>query len=180
MIARAVSNKCAAYAPLLPSSTIRKVKANLAANANISDIWVVGTQLQALTEYDIPQVSVFDCEFYNNLLLAPPNGMHETNDIVDDYLALLNPTDVEFAVVQGGAAADPASLGVSWLNDAYSTSRQDKKTKLLSYAQREVDYLLKTVPRHDGKAISHRPPSEGAQLWDDFVYMVPPVRDDPQ
>lgn len=73
----------------------------------------------------------------------------------------------QFAVVAGGAAGDPASLGVAWILAGLSQSALN-----VSYAamvKEEMGFLTGTVLRtHDG-AISTRPLSEPVQLWADFV-----------
>lgn len=43
----------------------------------------------------------------------------------------------------------------------------------LSAAERQIDHLLTDVPRWSNGAISHR--EDYAELWADFVYMVPPA-----
>lgn len=43
----------------------------------------------------------------------------------------------------------------------------------LSAAERQIEHLLTTVPRWSNGAISHR--EDYAELWADFVYMVPPA-----
>lgn len=66
-----------------------------------------------------------------------------------------------------GAAADPASLGVSAILIGQT------QPEYLSAAGRQVDHLLNSVPRWSNGAISHREANE--ELWADFIYMVPPT-----
>ena len=126
--------------------------------------------MEALTEYDYPSLSVFDERYFTNVQSGRPVPT-AVNNLVDTYLGLLKPNDTEFAVIAGGASADPVSLGQGWINAALTTDDQDKKEKLLTYADRQVAYILQDIPRL-GKAISHRPINEPAQLWDDFSYMA--------
>lgn len=65
------------------------------------------------------------------------------------------------AVVSGGAAADPASLGVAWMLAA----RTEKKASYDQVVEDELDFLLNTVYKTDDGAISMRPTSEPVQLW---------------
>jgi hypothetical protein len=68
------------------------------------------------------------------------------------------------AVVAGGAAADPASLGVAWMLAA-ATSMGELKDKYEEVVQQELEYLLNAVPKTMEGAMSMRPASEAPQLW---------------
>ncbi|CCO33654.1 hypothetical protein BN14_07739 [Rhizoctonia solani AG-1 IB] len=68
-----------------------------------------------------------------------------------------------------GSAADPASNGVGVLIANWTGASG------ANYAQAAADqltYLLTVTPRAPNGAISHR--ADEAQLWSDFIYMVPP------
>ena len=130
--------------------------------------WVAGTRTQALLELSYPKRSVFYSKVFSVSFPVPSN----TNAIVASWEAKLAADAVQFAVVDGGAAGDPASLGVAWI--LAEASAGSKKGAYKNYVTREVTYLTKTVPKTSAGAISHRPPGETAQLWADNVYMVPP------
>ena len=86
------------------------------------------------------------------------------------WLSQAAPNDTQFVTIPGGGAADPASLGVAFINAAL-TNHTDKAA-YQTYISRELVYLLQDLPRLANGAISQR--SEVAQAWSDFVYMVPP------
>ncbi|KAF7313469.1 hypothetical protein HMN09_00502800 [Mycena chlorophos] len=65
-----------------------------------------------------------------------------------------------------GALADPASLGVS----AVLLGKLD--ARYAAAVDDELDYILHHAPRFENGAISHR--IAVAELWADFIYMVPP------
>lgn len=95
------------------------------------------------------------------------------NAVIKTWYAKLPSDATQFALVDGGAAGDPASLGVSWIM-AESAQTSSVAKKYATIASREIDYQLETVGRSSAGAISTRPPSETVQLWSDWVYMVPP------
>lgn len=69
------------------------------------------------------------------------------------------------AVWQGGAAADPASLGVGWIIAAETTGRAD----WWKVCDQQVNYLTRVVKRTSSGALSMRQNNEDVQLWADFV-----------
>lgn len=73
----------------------------------------------------------------------------------------------ELAVVEGGAAGDPASLGVAWILASLSTPGISALYDTI--INEEIAFLTETVPRTVDGAISTRPPGEPVQLWADFV-----------
>ncbi|GAA5963320.1 hypothetical protein JCM21900_006556 [Sporobolomyces salmonicolor] len=153
----------------LASSTIQLVKQRLAESAN--DTWVAGTQTEALLELDYKPLSVFASSFY-----PVPSTPHpsEVDSIISAWAASRPSTTNQLALVQGGAAGDPASLGVGWIVASQTASDRRQADQYYAEVGEEVDYLVNDVPRTSDGAISHRPASEPVQLWSDFVYMVPP------
>ncbi|GAA5981784.1 hypothetical protein JCM11641_007423 [Rhodosporidiobolus odoratus] len=157
----------------LSNSTIQLVKARLADSA--TDTWVGGTQMQALLEHDYPTLSVFSDASY------PPtfeNDPTEVISIVSSWASKRSSDAKQLAYVSGGAAADPAALGVGWLVAAAARGAagdESTEEKWISQVKEEVEYIINDVPKTSDGAISHRPASEPAQLWADFMYMVPPV-----
>ncbi|GAA5873096.1 hypothetical protein JCM1840_005568 [Sporobolomyces johnsonii] len=153
----------------LASSTIQLVKQRLAESAN--DTWVAGTQTEALLELDYKPLSVYASSFY-----PVPSTPHpsEVDSIISTWAAARPSTTNQLAYVEGGAAGDPASLGVGWIVASKTASGRRQGGQYYAEVVEEVDYLLNDVPRTSDGAISHRPASEPVQLWSDFVYMVPP------
>ncbi|CEQ40803.1 SPOSA6832_02447, partial [Sporobolomyces salmonicolor] len=148
----------------LASSTIQLVKQRLAESGN--DTWVAGTQTEALLELDYKPLSVFASSFY-----PVPSTPHpsEVDSIISAWAASRPSTTNQLALVQGGAAGDPASLGVGWIVASKTASDRRQADQYYAEVGEEVDYLLNDVPRTSDGAISHRPASEPVQLWSDFV-----------
>lgn len=118
--------------------------------------WVAGTETQALLELDYPELSVFSPTYLNSTLV--PSA---TNAIIDEWYAK-RPSDAQqMAVVSGGAAGDPASLGAAWILAAKSES----KSSYDQVVKQQLNYLLNTVARTSDGAISMRPTDEPVQLW---------------
>ncbi|KAL6301871.1 hypothetical protein BKA93DRAFT_737895, partial [Sparassis latifolia] len=135
--------------------------------------WELGTECEALTEYYAPSYSIFSA---SSLPPAspPPSALSPVFSIANSVVASrgTTPGPQPLVYVQGGAAGDPASLGVAVLL-ANLTGRGALDG--LDYAGAALDqlaYLLGSVPRTPDGAISHR--VEQVQLWSDSVYMVPP------
>lgn len=124
--------------------------------------------MEALLELDYPWMSVFYSARYPPSLSSTPDNMIS---IVQSWASKISPSSSELAHVQGGAAGDPAALGVGWLVAAAFADNATNAT-YFQEAQNEVDFLLNVVPRTSDGAISHRPPDEPASLWSDFVSMV--------
>ncbi|ORY47088.1 Six-hairpin glycosidase-like protein [Leucosporidium creatinivorum] len=147
----------------LSDATLALIKSNLASNDG--DTWVSGTETQALLELDYPELSVFSPSFLKSTLV--PSA---TNAIIDKWYAK-RPSDAQqMAIVSGGAAGDPASLGVAWILAA----KTESKSAYDQVIKEELNYLLNTVARTSDGAISMRPTDEPVQLWADYMYMVPP------
>ena len=166
----------------------RSIRLRSTLTLTIHRSWEIGTEAEALIESDASAYSVF-----YDASLPPPTGQ-STNDSYN-YTALRpvlqiaynaaanrsNSTDAQpIWYVEGGAAGDPASMGVAilianWtgapqpeLNVALnaSTPKGVKMGRGVSYdraAREQVEYLLNDVPRTDDGAISHR--IEQVQLW---------------
>ncbi|KAK7060209.1 hypothetical protein VNI00_000974 [Paramarasmius palmivorus] len=151
------------------NATITNVRRNLLQVANAS--WERGTAAQGLLELDWPALTVF-----HNNSIPPPSKLNATSQptevlkIVNETLAFKKSDSL--ALVDGdGSAADPASLGVSFLL-ANWTRTNLSYTAYSDAAGKQLDYLLNHVSRSDSGAISHR--ADETQLWADFMYMVPP------
>ncbi|GAA6007975.1 uncharacterized protein JCM10292_000463 [Rhodotorula paludigena] len=172
LIAAAAAFACAA--PLasdstpLPNSTIALVKQRLSETG--TDTWTSGTHMEALLELDYPELSVFSSAMYPPTSTAPPRAVQS---IVASWAAKRPSWTNELAYDNGGAAADPAALGVGWLVAAAFADDATKATYLDQVAK-EARYILKSVPRLPDGAISHRPSGEAVSLWADFISMVPP------
>jgi hypothetical protein len=127
--------------------------------------WVSGTRTEALLELDYPELSVYS---KNGIPLpkhrfSPPTA---TNNIIAQWYAIRPANETQqMAVVAGGAAADPASLGVAWILAASSL----KNKAYWTIVDQEANYLLSVVKRTNDSAISMRPNDEPVQLWNDFV-----------
>ncbi|KZT63338.1 Six-hairpin glycosidase [Daedalea quercina L-15889] len=179
----------------LSDAQINAVKDNLWLAAQ--QTWELGTESEALVESDASAYAVFF-----NASIPPPLGNSSSNPY--NYTALQPVLQIAHNVaanrsnstgpqpvmyVQGGAAGDPASLGVAillanWtgapepqLNNPLNASnpRGVNLGRGVTYARaasEQLEYLLTVVPRTDDGAISHR--IEQVQLWADSVYMVPP------
>ena len=120
--------------------------------------WVAGTETQAILEMDYPGLSVFTPGY-----LANTTAPLATNSIIDAWASKRPAGAKQMAVVQGGAAADPASLGIAW-----SLAASTVPTKTAGYEDivaEQIDYLLNTVPRLSDGTISMRGPDEPVQLW---------------
>ncbi|PPQ86599.1 hypothetical protein CVT24_009649, partial [Panaeolus cyanescens] len=71
-----------------------------------------------------------------------------------------------------GSAADPASIGVCVVLANWTGRGETDGLDYAGAAKDQLDFLLERVPRTADGAISHR--VSEVQLWNDFVYMVPP------
>lgn len=174
----------------LTSSQLDAVKADLWAGAQ--QTWELGTEAEALLESDAPAFAV-----YANASLPPPqsalNATAATGalapvfQIAANVIAARN-TSVgpqPFLNVTGGAAGDPASIGVAVLlanwsgaplpPSSFNGSGGGQSGAAPSYARaaaEQLEFTLTVVPRTSDGAISHR--IEQVQLWADSVSMVPP------
>ncbi|TNY22328.1 Six-hairpin glycosidase [Rhodotorula diobovata] len=155
----------------LPDDAVALIKQRLIESA--TDTWTSGTYVEALLELDYPELSVFSS---SSGTYPPPSSAsppYEVESIVASWASKRPSWTKELAYENGGAAADPAALGVGWLVAA-AFADDDTKAVYLAQARQEVNYLLNSVPRTGDGAISHRPPGESPSLWADYVSMVPP------
>ncbi|TCD67698.1 hypothetical protein EIP91_012064 [Steccherinum ochraceum] len=152
-------------------ATIAKVKANM---MNISThSWELGAEAQALTELEVPSLSVFS----NNRLPPPQSPSLSVRKTASDVFNIATtivramPPNSTTLIDGDGAAGDPASLGVAVALTGWTlTDRSDQSFSNAASAQ--LNHLLTAVPRNSNGAISHR--EDQVQLWADFVYMAPP------
>ena len=117
-----------------------------------------------MTEIDFNSVSVFSS---NYLSPTPPSAAALEPVLSIARNAIVTRSNKQ--LVADGSAADPASLGVAvllgnWTNAPGANWKQA--------ANDQLGLLLYDTPRSNEGAISHR--TEYAQLWSDYVYMVPP------
>ncbi|KAH7337506.1 Six-hairpin glycosidase-like protein [Rhizoctonia solani] len=147
----------------LNASMVSQVKQRLADASKLS--WELGTRIQTLLELDTPSFSVFSEDF------PPPR---ESPDSLNDVIGIArnivqSKTSGELPLMEDGSAADPASNGVGVLIANWTGASGG------NYGQAAADqltFLLSFTPRAPNGAISHR--ADEAQLWSDFIYMVPP------
>ncbi|KAF7325661.1 hypothetical protein MKEN_00416000 [Mycena kentingensis (nom. inval.)] len=122
--------------------------------------WEYGTCAESLLELHNPTYSVFGPSPFP----VPALDVSSTPSLA--YAQKYIPFGINGISTGGGAAADPAALGVAALmigrTNATYTDACEKGT----------DYLVSGVPRWANGAISHR--ADVAELWADFTYMAPP------
>lgn len=89
---------------------------------------------------------------------------------VPDFRVINSKPAGSHALIEDGAAGDPASMGTAVLL-ASKVTPDDQR--FIQGAQEQVDHLINEVPRYSvNNAISQR--EDEVQLWGDFVYMAPP------
>ncbi|OCL14996.1 hypothetical protein AOQ84DRAFT_420366 [Glonium stellatum] len=125
--------------------------------------WEYGTAAQALLELYNPSLSVFSAAPF------PADKVPSVAISSTDSLVYVKPhirVDGETLILDDWGVSDPAALGVSAILIGQT------ELQYLHAARRQVEYLLKSAPRLQNGAISHR---RGiVELWADFGYMVPP------
>ena len=125
--------------------------------------WELGTVAEASLEFFDPGVSVFGSSPF-------PDGKIPTLNVSNirglRFAKRHIWTDRRELQEGSGAAGDPPSLGIASILIGQSELEYQEA------AQRQLDFLLHSVPRWASGAISHR--LKYAELWADFVYMVPP------
>lgn len=142
----------------LDNATMSRVRQNLADHS--ADSWVSGTRAQAILELDHPTLSVFSNNYFGRISAgATPAAI---TDIAKFWLDQLPPDAQQF--VLAGAAGDTASVGVAFLSAVYDQTHQQQQA-YQTFSDREVNWLLTTIPRMSNGALSHRPPTEQAQVW---------------
>ena len=147
-----------ALAKGLDNATLARIKQNLADHS--SDSWVSGTRSEAILELDHPTLSVFSNNYFGRIAAGATPA--QVTDIAKYWLDQL-PADARQFVLEG-AAGDTASVGVAFLNAMHDPSHA-QQGEYETFADREVDWLLTTIPRMQNGALSHRPPNEQAQVW---------------
>ncbi|KAH8814593.1 Six-hairpin glycosidase-like protein [Flagelloscypha sp. PMI_526] len=185
------------WQPEITEDLEAQVKQRLIDSAYFS--WELGVMTQVLIEYDVPTLSVFTPgsippnlttlpiitdavsnqndtlsnkhAIYNTTLLTPIFTHTQTivSSLTQSYNGTIPTNIAQPLVMNDGAAADPASLGIAVLLFNYTGWGG---TNWANAAQNQLNYLLYDTPRTGEGAISHR--SEEVQLWSDFIYMVPP------
>ncbi|CAE6493571.1 unnamed protein product [Rhizoctonia solani] len=147
----------------LNGTMVSQVKQRLADAAKLS--WELGTRTQTLLELDTPSFSVFSEDFP-----PPRDAPNSLNDVVGIARSIVGTKENgELPLMEDGSAADPASNGVgvliaNWTGTSGANYGQAAAEQLI--------FLLSFTPRAPNGAISHR--ADQAQLWSDFIYMVPP------
>ncbi|PPR02489.1 hypothetical protein CVT24_002038 [Panaeolus cyanescens] len=155
--------------PTFENQTITRVRGNLLDIAHAS--WELGTAAEALLELSWPELSVFNSSAF------PPSGHFTGLRFPEDVVNIANetvtkkPPNTLPLIANQGSAADPASIGVAVLLANWTRTDSDNMVYDKA-AGDQLEYLLKHTPRTRSGAISHR--ANEAQLWSDFVYMVPP------
>ncbi|KAM0752065.1 hypothetical protein T439DRAFT_312181 [Meredithblackwellia eburnea MCA 4105] len=154
----------------LSAATLKLVASNLASHS--TDSWVSGVRSEALLETSYPSLSVYRSVYTTLDFSVTSRVPTVTNQLIAAWVKIRPTTATELVVVSGGAAGDPASLGVAWY--LAGVSQPKLKTSYLNMVQQELGFLTGTLKRTSDGAMSHRPNTEPVQLWSDFVYMVPP------
>ncbi|EMD37305.1 glycoside hydrolase family 105 protein [Gelatoporia subvermispora B] len=165
-----------ARAQVLTAAQLSAVKSNLMQGAKQS--WELGTETEALTEFDSPHYSVVKGA------VPPPPGPGPAS--LDEVFAIaknivsnltISPSDPNapqpLDLPPGMAAGDSASLGFAVLLADWTGRGKVDGLDYGAAATAQVDWTLTDVPRTPDGAISHR--IEQVQLWADSVYMVPPT-----
>ncbi|KAF8292370.1 Six-hairpin glycosidase [Clavulina sp. PMI_390] len=153
------------------SRSSRLLPCSLVLTPNTSS-WEMGTASEALLEHNLGSRSVFG----SSPAFAPSSSLSQTNLQGVLYFAreALKQKNGSQAIIQDGAAGDPASLGMAVILGNL-TDNANTGISGLTFSQaadEEVQYLLNDVPRASNGAISHR--VNEIALWADFIYMVPP------
>ncbi|KFY24069.1 hypothetical protein V493_05462 [Pseudogymnoascus sp. VKM F-4281 (FW-2241)] len=125
--------------------------------------WELGTVVEASLELLNPELSVFgETPFPGSRIpLIDVEGVRALR-FVKDHIWLNGPALHE----SFGTAGDPPALGIPavFISQTHLQYREA--------ADRQLEFLAQNVPRWPNGAISHR--LEYAELWADFIYMVPP------
>ncbi|GJE85437.1 glycoside hydrolase family 88 protein [Phanerochaete sordida] len=146
--------------------------------------WEIGTYAEALLELDTPSWSTLTpgVPFATYTTAAPPGSLDAVlaiaRSVVQQWTDANNVTaanahTISAPLLTNAAAGDPPSTGFAVV--LANLTGQGARDGLLygAAADSQVRWLLTNDSRTgpDG-ALSHRP--DQLQLWDDFVYMVPP------
>ncbi|EJD46957.1 glycoside hydrolase family 105 protein [Auricularia subglabra TFB-10046 SS5] len=165
---------CTALSQEFSDDAIAKVKARLETAAKQS--WELGTRAQALLELDSPRFSVFA----KSSIPPPKPKKDDATNIADVIQIATNAVDAiphddspkPLVIGTNIAGGDPPSMGVAVLLASTTGAKEFSKETYTQAAQNQLDFVLHKIPQTPDGAISHR--VEQVQLWDDFVYMVPP------
>ncbi|PVG04136.1 Six-hairpin glycosidase [Serendipita vermifera] len=146
----------------LNDGTISKVRSKML--AIIGHSWEYGTATEALLELEESDLSV-----YGEKPFPPSRTLSANSPVISlaEYVMSIRPPGI-LALMEDGAAGDPASMGVAVL----LANQTLHNSTYAEAAAQQLDFLLNYVPRAPNGAISHR--VSEAQLWNDFVYMGPP------
>ncbi|KAF9035201.1 Six-hairpin glycosidase-like protein [Panaeolus papilionaceus] len=151
--------------------------------------WEIGTHAQTILEANATLYSVLSSQS-----LPPPRSIPSSSsslyssspslpsalqpffdiarEVVGNRTTANNNTQGAQPLMPDGSAADPASIGVCVLIANWTGRGEKDNLDYVGAAQDQLDFLLNEVPRTGDGAISHR--VSEVQLWNDFVYMVPP------
>ncbi|ORY09815.1 hypothetical protein BCR34DRAFT_486633 [Clohesyomyces aquaticus] len=125
--------------------------------------WEYGAVSQALVEVYNPEISLF-ADTIDFKTHRESGVFKEAKGLV--YAKQFIRLDQQTLVDGEGSAGDPASLGIAALLLSQSDSSYQAPI------ERQVDALLKSTPKYENGAISHR--ENVAELWSDFTYMALP------
>ncbi|KAG8899245.1 hypothetical protein FRB99_006846 [Tulasnella sp. 403] len=134
------------------------------ANQSSTKSWEVGTWAETLIELDFPSMSVFSSSY---LTPTPPSVQTLEPAISIGRQAVNSRSNQQ--LMPDGSAGDPASIGVAVL---LGNRTNAPGANWAPAATDQLNALFNNTPRSIDGAISHR--TEYVQLWNDFVYMVPP------
>ena len=143
----------------LPVPKIEDQARNLASNSQ-----EYGTLAEALLELHNPELSVFVSDpFPADKVPYAPFHQVKSLEYAKRYISLSSDNTL---YNNDSSAANPASLGIS----AILLGQSD--VDFLKASQRQIDHLLRSIPRLENSAISHL--EDVQEAWSDFVAMVPP------
>ncbi|OCH84943.1 Six-hairpin glycosidase [Obba rivulosa] len=165
-----------ARAQNLTNDQLNAVKSNLIQGAKQS--WELGTESEALTEFDTASYSVVNGSSVPPPLGSAPSSLGEVLAIAKNVVSNLTisssspDTPQPLDLPSGGAAGDSASLGFAVLLANWTGQGATDGLNYAAAATAQLNWTLTVVPRTSDGAISHR--IEQVQLWSDSMYMVPP------
>jgi rhamnogalacturonyl hydrolase YesR len=129
-----------------------------------SHSWEYGVSAQAQLELYDPQLTVFSTRPFP-VPYVPPGVVRALN-YAGSKMTIGAGTGINSLINGAGSAGDPASLGV------YAVMLGKSNASFAAAAESTVTALFDDTPRFGNGAISHR--ADTAELWADFMYMVPP------
>lgn len=140
--------------------------------------WEYGTVAEALLEWNNPDLSIWNNPFpggqiptlnvddVSALSYTIPHILTDQTTLIDADGKSSQIASLQVLTTFIDAAGDPAAIGIPALMIGKGNSTY------WDAAVRQKDHLINDVPRWGNGAISHR--ELLAELWADFVYMVPP------